>query len=254
MKDGKYTDTYIGIIEDTADERKEGRCRVRVFGVHDDIPVEDLPWAYPTQKSTFFGQEGGAGSISIPKTGAFVSIKFNNGNMYSPEYNGIHELEETLKEELNKEGEYAGTHIMLFDGDEELKIWFTINKGITIELKGSRINIGQDKAITIEHADTSSSIELRGGEINITANSTVNIVSKDEILTRSNDVHIDGNFVKIGHSAITGSAVLGDNLFILLTSLATMIDAKVPSSIGAATGMVDTFKAFSLSETVKVSK
>ena len=254
MKEKKFNDTYLGVIEDANDERKEGRCRIRVFGVHDDIPVDDLPWAFPTQKSTFFGQEGGAGSISIPKIGSLVSVKFNGGNKYSPEYNGIHELEESVKEELGKSGEYAGTHIMLFDGDEELKIWFTINKGLTIQLKGSKINIGQDKAITIEHADSSSSIELRGGEINVTSNSTINLTSGSEIETTSNDVWINGNFVKVGHGPVTGSAVLGDPLFILLSAMATAIDAKLPSTPGALLGIVETARSGILSSTVKVSK
>jgi hypothetical protein len=225
-----------------------------VFSIHDDIPAEDLPWAYPTQKSTFFGQEVGAGYISIPKIGSFVSVKFNNGNMYSPEYNGIHELEESLKEELNKDGEYAGTHVMLFDGDEELKIWFTINKGITVQLKDSRINIGQDKAITIEHAESSSSIELRGGEINITSDSTINLTSGSEIEATSNDVWINGNFVKVGHGPVTGSAVLGDQLFLLLNQMASILDAKLPSTPGAAAGIVNANRSVVLSETVKVSK
>lgn len=250
----KYDQTYVGIVEDIKDDRKEGRCKVRVFGLHEGIPTEDIPYAYPQQKSVYFGGKGGAGSISIPKIGSIVAVKFNNGNEYSPEYYGIHELEEGVKKELNKEGEYAGTHIMLFDGDEELKIWFTLNKGLTIQLKGSRINIGQDRAITIEHADTSSSIELRGGEINITSNSTINMTSGSEIEATSNDVWINGNFVKVGHGPVTGSAVLGDQLFLLLTQMAALIDAKMPTSLGMAASLVEQFKSFALSETVKVSK
>lgn len=250
----KYNQTYIGIVEDIKDERKEGRCKIRIFGLHEGVESEDLPYAYPQQKSTFFGAGGAAGSISIPKVGSVVAVKFNNGNEYSPEYYGIHELEEGIKKELGKEGEYAGTHIMLFDGDEELKIWFTLNKGMTIQLKGSRINIGQDKAITIEHSDTASSIELRGGEINITSNSVINMTSGSEIEATSNDIWMNGNFVKVGHGPIYGNAVLGDTLFLLLTQMATMIDAKLPTTLGAAATLVETFKSFALSETVKVSK
>lgn len=253
-RDADYIDkAYLGIVEDPNDPRKEGRCKIKVFGIHDDIATEDLPWAYPKQKSAYFGQDGQGGSVSIPKKGSVVAVKFDNGNIYSPEFYSIHELADDVKDELAKEGEYLGTHIMLFDGDEELKIWFTVNKGITVQLKNSRINIGQDKAITIEHADSSSSIELRGGEINITSNSTINLTSGSEIEATSNDVWVNGNFVTIGHGPIKQPAVLGDNLFLCLTQLAAVIDAKFYPTPGVASGIVNTFKSLTLSQTVDIS-
>jgi len=39
---------FIGVVEDISDLRKEGRVKVRAFGVHgrkDQIPTESLPWA-----------------------------------------------------------------------------------------------------------------------------------------------------------------------------------------------------------------
>ncbi len=144
---------------------------------------------------------------------------------------------------------------------------------MTIQLKKSRINIGSDSAITIEHNDApiaptpeeiekgiepkfapSSSIELRGGEINITTTSTTSITSPSEIDFVSNDIHVNGKYVKVGHSPVQGSAVLGDQLFVMLEMLATLIDAKVPVSLGAAASLVKLNKSFALSETVKVSK
>lgn len=245
---------YMGIVIDANDPRKEGRARVRVFGVYDDIEDNDIPWAYPKQKSAHFGKKGGCGSVSIPKKHAVVEVVFNNGNIYAPEFRGIHELAEDVKDELNKEGEYLGTHVVLFDGDEELKIWFTVEKGITFQLKGSRINIGQDRAITIEHDASSSSIELRGGEININSNSTINLTSGSEIEAASNDIWVNGNFVKIGHGPVTQAGVLGDNLFLMLTQLASVIDAKMYPTPGVATAIVNQYKSLALSETVKISK
>lgn len=244
---------FLGFVEDSADPRKEGRCRVRVFGLHDDIPVDDIPWAYPKQKGAFFGKDGKGGSISIPKKGSVVAVRFDNGNPYSPEFYSIHELAEDVKDELKKEGEYQGSHFILFDGDEELKIWFTINKGITIQLKGSRINIGKDKAIMIEHDQSQSSIELRGGEINITSNSTINLTSGSEIEATSNDIWINGNFVKVGHNPVVAPAVLGDSLFLLLSAMAAGIDGKYPPTPGAITAAVESAKSIVLSKTVKIS-
>ena len=243
---------FLGIVEDPNDPRKEGRARIRVVGIHDDIPVEDLPWAYPKQKSAFFGTDGKGGSLSVPKKGGVVAVRFDNGNPYSPEYYSLHEISEDVREELGKDGEYLGSHIVLFDGDEELKIWFTISKGITMQLKGSRINIGRDKSITIEHDQTQSIIELSGGNICIHANSTIDLSSGSEINATSNSMFFDGNFVRVGHNPVNGPAVLGDQLFLLLAAMASAIDAKLP--IGSVISpAVEAAKVTTLSNTVKVS-
>ena len=244
---------FLGIILDVNDPNKEGRAKINVISVYDDIPVKDIPWAYPKQKSAFFGKDGLAGSLSIPKKGAVVGVQFNNGNPYSPEYFSIQELAQDVKDELNKEGEYLGSHIVLFDGDEELKVWFSISKGLTFQLKGSRINLGRDKAITIEHDQTQSIIELRGGDITVNSNSKISLTAGSEIEAASNDIWINGNFVKLGHNPVVGPAVLGDTLFLLLMAMANAIDAKSPQTPGALSSAVNTFKEAVLSKSVKVS-
>jgi hypothetical protein len=244
---------FLGIVEDANDPRKEGRAKVRVISLYDDIAVADLPWAYPKQKSAFFGKKGKGGSLSVPKKGSVVAVRFDNGNPYSPEYYSLHEIADDVREELGKDGEYLGSHIVLFDGDEELKIWFSISKGITMQLKGSRVNIGRDKAITIEHDQTQSVIELRGGNITIHANSRIEMSSGSEIEAASNDIWINGNFVKVGHNPVNGPAVLGDKLFLLLEAMGSAIDAKFPPTPGAITAAVSSFKPAVLSNTVKVS-
>jgi hypothetical protein len=139
---------FLGIIEGIDDPRREGRAKVRVISIHEGVEVEDLPWAYPKNKGVFFGSDGQGGSISIPKVGALVGIQFNNGNHYSPEYYSLHELSAQVKEEL--QNEYEGSHIILFDGD--LKIWYTQQLGLNLELAGSRVNIRPDNTVYLEHA------------------------------------------------------------------------------------------------------
>ena len=139
---------FLGVVELIDDPRKEGRARVRVYSIHDDLVAEDIPWAYPKNKALFFGQAGKSGSISIPKVGSIVAVRFDNGNPYSPEYFAIHELAQDVKDELNTE--YEGSHIVLFDGDQELKLWFSVGKGLTISVKGASINLAPDNLITIK--------------------------------------------------------------------------------------------------------
>ena len=63
---------WHGVVEDVADPLKLGRCRVRVFGYHSEdlveLPVADLPWAYPMQPITSAALSG----IGTSPTGLLV--------------------------------------------------------------------------------------------------------------------------------------------------------------------------------------
>ena len=250
-----YSQQFVGTVEDPNDPRKEGRAKIRITGIHDDdFPVEDLPWAYPSQKSTFFGQDGRAGSLSVPKRGAIVAVRFNNGNPYSPEYYGIHEIGEDIRTELGKEpDDYLGSHILLFDVDEDLKIWYTLKKGIIIKLRNSSISIDADQRITLLHEDGNSAIEIDGATVTITGSSAINMSSSSQVQVDSNLINLSGNLVNIGSSEVRGPAVKGDALMLLLTSMAALIDGKFPPTPGAAAALVKTFEAAGLSKTVNVS-
>ena len=241
---------YIGIVEDIEDPLKIGRCRVRIPFLFGDIPTDNLPWAYQ-KYSPIFGQGGQNGAVSIPKLKAIVEVTFNDGNLYSPEYKNLQELASDVKTQL--QNEYAGTHILLFDGDEDLKIYYTISKGITIYLKGSTINISNDKSINITHADSQSMIELAGGIITINADSQINSTAGTRIQETSNEVWINGKITKLGTSP-NYSAVLGEPLFLLLKIMANAIDAKLYPTPGVMSGLVEATKKFALSATVSVSK
>jgi Type VI secretion system/phage-baseplate injector OB domain len=162
---------FLGVVELIDDPRKEGRARVRVYSIHDDLPAEDIPWAYPKNKSLFFGQGGKAGSLSVPKVGSIVAIRFDNGNPYSPEYFAIHELAQDVKDELNTE--YEGSHIVLFDGDQELKLWFSVSKGLTISVKGASINLAPDNLITVK---TDNKVVIDSPNIELGASATESVI------------------------------------------------------------------------------
>lgn len=251
------TTKYLGEVVDVQDPLREGRCRVKVFSLFDTLAVEDIPWAIPSQKPAFFGQDAKAGSISIPKKGAVVSIKFNNGDLYSPEYEQVQEIGDDIKEELRKSSdfEYEGAHYILFDGDQELKLWFNRSRGLTLGLKDSYVNIGQDSKIEIYHKDGLSSIELAGGAITVQSQSEVNVIS-NSINATANSVSIEGKqSVSLGGGSplLYDNAVLGKQLFTLLTGLASMIDLKMPASPGAATAMVKNMQELVLSKTVTLT-
>jgi hypothetical protein len=177
--------TYLGVVEDIQDPLKQGRARIRVVSIHDDIPTEALPWAYPKQKSAFFGMAGKAGSISIPKLSSVVAVQFDQGNFYAPEYYSIQELAGDVQTELNNE--YENTHIILFDGDQELKIWFTLNKGLTLQLGDNIFNMYKDLGITATLNDAS---------INISTDNIVTVEATSKVLVNSPNIELGNNAIE----------------------------------------------------------
>jgi hypothetical protein len=247
------TTKFLGEVVDVTDPLREGRCKIKVFSIFDTLPVEDIPWATQSQKPAFFGQDAKAGSISIPKKGAIVNVRFNNGDLYSPEYEQVQEIGDDIKEELKKstDYEYEGAHYILFDGDEQIKFWFNKGKGLTLEMKDSYLNIDQNSKIELYHKDGLSSVELDGNVITVMSQSQVNVVS-NSIKTSAQNVHIDGKTTRIGSSNVVESAVMGDTLYTALYGLAAMIDAKMPATPGAAQQYIQNLRDAMLSETVAI--
>ncbi len=247
------TTKFLGEVVDVTDPLREGRCKVRVFSIFDTLPTEDIPWAIQSQKPAFFGQDAKAGSISIPKKGAIVNVRFNNGDLYSPEYEQVQEIGDDIKEELKKSTayEYEGAHYILFDGDEQIKFWFNKGRGLTLEMKDSYLNIDQNSKIELYHKDGLSSVELDGNVITVMSQSQVNVIS-NSIKTSAQSVHIDGKTTRVGSSKIVESAVMGDTLYAALYGLAAMIDAKMPSTPSAAQQYIANMRDDMLSETVSI--
>jgi hypothetical protein len=139
----------------------------------------------------------------------------------------------------------------LFDGDEQIKLWFTKGRGLTFELKDSYLNIDQNSKIELYHKDGLSSIELDGNVVTVMSQSQVNVIS-NSIRTTAQNVHIDGKSTRVGASNVVESAMMGDSTFAALMGLAAMIDAKIPATPGAAQNFLNNMKDDMLSETVTV--
>ena len=240
---------FLGVVVKNDDPEKIGRCRIRVFGKFDDIADDDLPWA-TASRGLSFGKDG-SGQFSTPKIDSVVNVMFNNGNIYSPEYFSIQELAPDLKAEIS--GSYPNAHSVIYDDDEKLRVYYTQNKGVTIFLKDSRINIANDNSIVIEHKGTSSIIELRGNNITINADSEINITGGSRIKATAPEVWLDGKETKAGHIP-SYSMVLAEPLFAFLKTLSATVDAKLYPTPSAMATACATAEQLSVSTTCKVSK
>ena len=66
--------TYIGVVEDNNDPKKQGRAKIRVMDVFDDTPLENIPWANPWKDLS-------GDDFKLPDKGKVVTVVFDNGNV-----------------------------------------------------------------------------------------------------------------------------------------------------------------------------
>ena len=223
---------YIGIVIYNEDTTFSGRCKIRVFGVFDELPDENIPWFSQTNMNIF--SSGGGGNISVPKNGDVVRVRFNNGDIYSGEYSALQNIDPQLIQEIKDD--YQGTNVLMYDADEELIVIFQPNSGIKISLRNSLIRIGADGVIQACHQNNTSVVEMTDSDINITAagsGSNINIYAANNVTLNAPKVSIDSNSVSIGNDA-KSPAVKGDELQKVLMQIATEIAAKTPQGSGLA--------------------
>lgn len=138
-EDDNYSKDYVGVVEDNKDPEKIGRCKVRVHGLYDEIPLEDMPWATPSFPISF----GVKGCFIVPEIGTTVEVNFDDGDLYEPKY-GVKVLDTSnLNFEADKDEDYPDSVIFYEskDGDymkiNRFRGEFTLKTGAGVLLKFS---------------------------------------------------------------------------------------------------------------------
>ena len=245
---------FVGRVIYNEDPTFSGRCKVKVFGLFDDLPDQNIPWFVPAN-SNVFGTAGG-GSLSVPKVGDIVRVRFSNSDYYSGEYTGLQCIDPNLVEEIKDD--YQDSQVILYDAANDVTIIYQKMTGLKLYHAGASITIFPTGDIQLKHQNNANVIEINENDITITsastgenANATGNIYisSGSQVNINTTTANINADNVNIG-SAPTQPAVLGNKLVNALQMIVANLEMKTPQG--------STLKGYNfqniLSNTVMVSQ
>ena len=125
-KDNIRETHWIGEVVDNADPKFLGRCRVKVFGKFDKLPNDAIPWATPMNRDF-------VGAHNTPNIGTIVAVRFDNGNIYHPEYWFQINQSKALKADvLEKSGKAQDVVSLIYDEVRNIRIYHSPEDGLVI--------------------------------------------------------------------------------------------------------------------------
>lgn len=174
--------SYIGKVVDNKDPDKIGRCKIKVFGLFDEVADDDLPWAIGEQG--FVGSL--VGSFIVPPIGCIVSVSFENGDIYFPKYSN--KVVDKSKLPKSRSKNYPD-NMIFFETDEGSS--FEIdrsNEDITFKHKsGSKVKFKID--------GSTGKLTVNAGEVEINNSGTTALNGTSINLQHSLMLSDNGSFV-----------------------------------------------------------
>ena len=151
---------WLGQVVDNNDPLKSGRCKIRVFGKFDTIENEFIPWASPANTVT-------TGFYAVPGVGEVVGVRFNNGNIYHPEYTyGVKTNPELKSEVLDSSGNPADVISLIYDAKRNVRVFYSPEDGLVMTLGDGKTSKPMIKL------SNDGKIFLNADDIFISSNST----------------------------------------------------------------------------------
>lgn len=144
--------TYLGVVEENQDPKKEGRVKVKVIDVFEDMNIEDIPWATPWKDIA-------GNNFAVPEKGKVVIVVFDQGDVYKPEFIFTDHYNVNLENKLKELGDsdYLTMKSLIFD--YKTQVYVNDGEGLKIDHKYNNINI-KENSINVNLKDNNRSLNL----------------------------------------------------------------------------------------------
>jgi hypothetical protein len=144
--------TYVGVVEDNQDPKREGRVKVRVVDVFENVPVEDIPWATPWKDLS-------GSQFALPEKGKVVVVVFEQADEYKPEYIFTDHFNVNLENKLKglSDSDYLSMKSLIFD--HKTQIFSNDTEGLKLDHKFNNINI-KENSINLNLKDNNMSVNI----------------------------------------------------------------------------------------------
>ena len=124
--------SWIGEVVENQDPENLGRCKIKVFGKFDLLATADIPWAFPSNRML-------PGSHAVPNKGDIVAVRFDNGNIYMPEYHYQIDQNKQLKEDvLDASAEPHNVISLVYDATRNIRVYWSKEDGLVITTGDSK--------------------------------------------------------------------------------------------------------------------
>ena len=144
--------TYVGVVEYNQDPLQLCRVKVRVLDVFEGIPTEDIPWASPFKDLN-------GNSSNVPEVGKVLTVVFDSGNVYKPEYIFADHFNINLENKLKSLSlpDYLSMKSIMFD--HKTQIYSNDSEGLKVDYKFNNMNI-LENSINLNLKDNLSLLNL----------------------------------------------------------------------------------------------
>lgn len=132
FKDNLRDTHWLGIVVNNQDPLNQGRCKVRVYGKFDNIEPDFIPWANPMNRIS-------GGTHIVPNVGEVVGIRFNNGNLYHPEYEyNVKPSADFKSEVLDASGQPQNVVSLIYDTKRNIRVYYSPEDGLVISTANTK--------------------------------------------------------------------------------------------------------------------
>lgn len=177
----KFIGKYRAVVVDNEDEFQAGRVKIRVYGIHDNVVDEALPWAI--RQDPLMGN-----SIIIPDVDTEVWVFFEGGDHDLPVYEGAAPARPTTPEEVLEN--YPNRKVI------------KTKAGFVIQIDDTEGNT----SLTITQPNTNERhVDHDGNDTNTIVGDLIINVESGKVLLNSDDI-------RLGDDSDLETAVLGEQL------------------------------------------